>query len=467
MSTAQAVIGKSAEAPKPANPLTVRNFRLLWIGESISLIGDQFALIAMPWLVLQLTGDALALGVVMALMAVPRALFMLVGGALADRFSPRALIFASNLVRMVLFGILALLVLTNTIQMSLLYVFALAFGVADAFFFPGQNAILPQLLEKDQLQTGNVLIQGMVQLSLFAGPVLAGVLIALLGGAQTGSAAAGSMQGIGAAFGLDALSFLASLVALWMMRIRRPHIADEEQKNIVSAIKEGVAYVWDSSVLRMMFLVILAMNVFIIGPISVGIPVLANTRLSEGSTAFGIIMSAFGGGALGGIILAGVLPHPKPGFFGVLLMIVTVFLGIGLMLLPVSSSTGIVAFITLCMGISSGYVNVSAMTWLQKRIPDELMGRIMSLIMLASVGLEPVSTMLAGFILKTSLEGLFVGAGAALTVVALISATLPAARRMGYEGGSMERAKSIAEALRTTGEMSVIRTTSSSVRLVQ
>src|SRR3954465_8151293 len=100
---------------KPASPLSVRNFRLLWIGEGISLLGDQFYLIALPWLVLQITGSALALGTLMALASIPRALFMLVGGALVDRFSPRAVMVASNFARLVLVGLLSALVLTNNI----------------------------------------------------------------------------------------------------------------------------------------------------------------------------------------------------------------------------------------------------------------------------------------------------------------------------------------------------------------
>src|SRR5215813_5779789 len=102
------------QVQKPASPLTVRNFRLLWIGESISLLGDQFYMIALPWLVLQLTGNALALGTIMALVA-----------------------------------LLTVLVLTSAIQLWMLYIFALAFGLADAFFFPGQSAILPRILEED------------------------------------------------------------------------------------------------------------------------------------------------------------------------------------------------------------------------------------------------------------------------------------------------------------------------------
>ena len=135
----------------PLNVLKIRNFRLLWIGEGISLLGDQFYMIALPWLVLSLTGNALAVGTVMAMAGIPRALFMLVGGALTDRFTPRKLMINSNLARMVLTGLLAALVATNLIQIWMLYGFALFFGLADAFFFPAQSAIVPQLVDKDRL----------------------------------------------------------------------------------------------------------------------------------------------------------------------------------------------------------------------------------------------------------------------------------------------------------------------------
>src|SRR5512146_2703073 len=156
------------------NVLRIRNFRLLWIGEGISLLGDQFYLIALPWLVLSLTGNALAVGAVLAMAGIPRALFMLVGGALTDRFTPRRLMINSNLGRMILTGLLATLVWTNLIQLWMLYVTALLFGLVDAFFFPAQISIVPKLLDKDQLQAGNAMIQGTAQLSMFVGPILAG-----------------------------------------------------------------------------------------------------------------------------------------------------------------------------------------------------------------------------------------------------------------------------------------------------
>src|SRR5215510_13239578 len=228
---------------KPASPLSVRNFRLLWIGEGISLLGDQFYLIALPWLVLQLTGSALALGTILALASIPRAVFMLVGGAFVDRFSPRSVMIWSNFARFVLVALLSALVLTGTISIEILYVFALAFGLADAFYFPAQTAIVPQLLSEDQLQAGNSFVQGTAMLSFFLGPFLAGALIALRGDTAAADGAPG-MQGIAIAFAIDALSFVASLVTLLMMRIPGVTKQASEQQNVIESIREGFAYVW-------------------------------------------------------------------------------------------------------------------------------------------------------------------------------------------------------------------------------
>ncbi len=442
---------------KAVHPLRVRDFRLLWIGESISLLGDQFYLIALPWLVLQVTGSALALGTVLALASIPRALFMLIGGAFVDRFSPRNVMFASNLSRMILVGVLAALVLTNNVQLWILYVLALAFGTADAFYFPAQSAMVPALLKDEQLEMGNTLTQGMAMLSMFVGPVIAGVIIGALAGAQN-SATPGD-EGIGIAFALDSLSFLGSLVALWLIRTHKA--GSSEQTNVIASIKEGMSYVWNSSVLRAVFILLIAINLLVTGPFEVGIPVLADRNLLEGATAFGILMSAYGGGALLGIILAGVLPKPKGKLFGTVLLGVTGLLGVGMILLTVSTSTPVVAVISLAMGATMGYVNINFMTWLQRRIPDQLMGRVMSLIMFASVGVAPVSSTLAGVLLNVDLTLLFVSAGGLMIIVTLWSITTPAVRQMGLEVAEAEKKESIAEILRSTSELSALRSTSS------
>jgi MFS family permease len=420
-----------ASVQKPASPFSVRNFRLLWIGEGISLLGDQFYLIALPWLVLQLTGSALALGTIMALASIPRAVFMLVGGAFVDRFSPRSVMIGSNLARLVLVALVSALVLTNNIGIEMLYVFALAFGLADAFYYPAQSAIVPQVLPADQLQVGNTFVQGTAQLSLFLGPVLAGGLIALLGhGAAHGEP---DTQGIGIAFAIDTLSFVASLVTLIMMRIPGTTMQAAESQNVIESIKEGFAYIWKQRILRVFFLLIVATNFLVMGPVTVGIPVLADTRLVEGAAAFGIIMSAFGGGALLGIILSSVLPSPKPEHLGTTLLLVVSSLGVGVALMPLFVSTAVVAVICLLMGAAAGYQRMILFTWLQKRIPLELMGRVMSLLFFCSIGLAPVSNALAGAILDIDPNMLFIGGGLLMMALTLLSILLPETRHMGLE----------------------------------
>jgi MFS family permease len=141
-------------------------------------------------------------------------------------------------------------------------------------------------------------------------------------------------------------------------------------------------------------------------------------------------MSAFGGGALLGIILSGILPSPKPKHLGTTLLLVISTLGVGVALMPLFASTVVVAIIALVMGAAAGYQRMILFTWLQKRIPQELMGRVMSLLFFCSIGLAPISNALAGAILQINLNGLFIGGGLLMTAVTLLSILLREVRQM-------------------------------------
>lgn len=417
--------------------LRQRNFRLLWIGEGISLLGDQFYMIALPWLVLKMTGDALAVGGVLAVAAIPRALFMLIGGAFTDRLSPRTVMLGSNLFRLIVVTLLTALVIAGSIHLWMLYVLTLIFGVVDAFFFPAQSSVIPQIVDKENLQIGNSIIQGTAQLSRFAGPILAGALIALLGGRSaalvTGAKYTPDLMGIGYALGFDALTFIVSVMTLWRMRIvklggdfRNMH----QKESVWSAIRTGLFSVWNDVELRTFFLVTMAINVLVNGPILVGIPVLADTRFPEGAAAFGILMSAYGGGNLMGTILAGVLPRPMVKPMGSRLLIIISVLGVGVALLGLTSSISFAAVIGLAMGVSNGYVTIMFITWLQSRTPLYMLGRLMSLLMFAAIGLNPISMSLSGFFMQLDPTATFVGAGVLMTVVVLLAALNPEVRKM-------------------------------------
>ncbi|HXF62143.1 MAG TPA: MFS transporter [Caldilineaceae bacterium] len=414
--------------------LRVRNFRLLWLGQLVSMLGDQVHLIAMPWLVLQLTGSPLALGTVLALGGIPRALLMLIGGALTDRFSPRAILLASALLRLALTALLAALVWGVAIELWNLYAIALVFGVVDAFSFPAGAAMMPEILAPEQLQAGNALNQGSFQLTQLVGPALAGLLIALLGGSATGpdGEMAPGLAGIAAAFAFDSLTFLISAATLWRIRMpERPRIAPGEQQNVWAAIRAGIVYVWRDPTLRGIFTVVAAINFLFAGPLVVGAPVLADTRFAEGAAGYGMVIAALGGGSLAGTLLAGLLPPPSPRRLGPLLLGLAALLGVGLATIGFLWSTWAAAAVTLLMGAANGYVGILYLTWLQKAAPAAMMGRVMSLQMFASVGLVPVSMALAGALIQVSITGFLASAGLLLAATLLAALANPAIRDMG------------------------------------
>jgi MFS family permease len=405
------------------------NFRYLWAGQGISTLGDQFEMIAAPWLVLNLTNDPLALGTVMALSSVPRAIFMLVGGAITDRFSARTIMLTSDVIRLVLTLLIALVVFTGAIQIWMLYAFALLFGLIGGFFSPAASSILPHIVAKDDIAAGNSLVQGTAQLANFVGPVLAGGLIALFANTPGAGSSIG-MTGIALAFVLDALSFLVSILTLLAMnRVEVPR--DEAAEDVWSAIKNGIRYAASDPLLRTMLLLVSAANLFFTGPLLVGIPVLAQMRLTGGAAAYGLIMGAYAGGNLVGILLGGSLPRPKPGQLNSMLVALLASFAAALIAFAYIRSTWLAFAVLLAQGVGNGYFAVTVFTLLQQRTPVHMTGRVMSLMLFSSAGLMPISQALSGFFIKLSLEGLFIAAGLLMLSLAVWTALDRSARTLG------------------------------------
>ncbi len=426
-----------SESPRPAPSLMsafkVRDFRLVWAGESISLLGDQFYMVALPWLTLQLTGSGLALGAVAAAGGIPRAVFMLLGGAITDRFSPRSVMFVSNALRIILTALITLLVLTHSIQLWMLFLASLTFGLVDAFFFPASTAIVPMIVTNEQIESGNALMQITAQLSNFIGPALAGLIIANLSGATNlqslnASVSSADIRGVGIAMGFDTLTFIVAAIALWLMKGGRAVAEQQEKQNVLASIREGLQLVWSDSILRTMIILTAAINLFFSGPMAVGIPILAQ-HLPEGAAAFGAIISAFGGGALVGAILAGALPVPRK--LGIVTMLLIGAAGAALGLFGLVHNLPIALVVAVGMGLAIGYVNVATVSWLQKRIPPEKMGRVMSLVMLGSFGLIPISNFVAGLLADNHLTLMFGGSGLLLLLMSIYSLTSRDVRAMG------------------------------------
>jgi MFS family permease len=174
-----------------------------------------------------------------------------------------------------------------------------------------------------------------------------------------------------------------------------------------------------------MFLVILAVNFLFVGPILVGIPVLANQRLSEGAVAFGLLMSAYSGGNLAGYLLAGAVPRPSGNTMRVFLIALLLVFGLVLGSFGFIRSTWVDFALMLMLGLGNGYISITLFTWMQLRTPKAMLGRMMSMMMLSNTGLVPISQAISGAVSKWSLTLLFAGAGVLILLVALWAAPQP------------------------------------------
>lgn len=400
--------------------MSLRDFRLLFIGTALSLLGDQFTLIATPWLTLQLTGDPLALGFVLALEGIPRAAIMLFGGAITDRFSPRVVMFTADVVRFVLTSLMAFAVLTDTIQIWMLYAFSLGFGLMSGFEIPAESSIVPTLVNKHDLQAGNSLMLSSAQVAQFVGPTVAGILIGQY---------SHSFFGISLAYAIDAVGFATSATCLWLMRTGGiPQLSEESPKkeSILTSVLAGMKYIRTDKALQLIILVIAGLNFSLIGPYMVGIPVLANQRLPEGATAFGLLMSAYAGGNLVGFMMAGFLPRPSGKAMSVILISLMVAFGVVFAAIGFIQSTWVDFALMVPLGLGNGYIYIILFSWVQTRAPKEMLGRMMSILAFSSYGLMPVSQAISGAVIKWNLCLLFVSAGALVLLLALWTAFQPA-----------------------------------------
>ncbi|HEX6475252.1 MAG TPA: MFS transporter [Candidatus Limnocylindria bacterium] len=394
--------------PAMLQPLRLRDFRLVFAGESISLIGDQFHFIALAWLALQLTGSGLALGTVLMAAAIPRAVLMLLGGAMSDRVSPRSLMIGSNALRAVVVAVIAVLVLTNNAEFWQLLVLAVIFGVVDAFFHPALNTIVPMLVSERQLPPANGLVQVMQQLSTLIGPAIAGLAIAAIS--------------IGSAFVIDSASFVIATVCLLFVRGGRraaPSHEDGPQESVLGTIGSGLAYAWRDPAIRAIVLLTAAFNFAFTGPVSVGLPYLAKERFGGGPAEFGLMLTMFGAGALAGALLAGSLRHvPR---LGLMVLLIAAGLGVGLALVGNAPTLWLTFPAMLAIGLGAGFVNVRVIAWLQARTDTAYVGRVMSLVMLGGMGLAPFSLVISGVIIDLGAVTLLFSVAGAIVVAAVLA----------------------------------------------
>lgn len=408
-----------------------RNFRILWLGAVICLIGDQLSLIALPWLVLKITHNALEVGGILAMVGIPRAVFILVGGSLTDRFKPKNILLYARLVCALLLLALSILVWIDVITMPLLYIFAILLGLATAFTLPAGMAILPTLLPSEQLRSGSGVMMTSMQLSAVIGPILAGYVITAFSVDHTTAYQFSDAIGIAIIFALDGFSFLASVLSL--LAIKFPHsTAQPETAGLFTAVTSGLRYLKSDSSLLMYIMYIAIISFFVTGPAAVGIPVLVQTKFLGTALEFGSFLTIQGVGMTLGMILAGVLPAIPPARLGTSLLLLDSLAGIFVLLFAQANSVFIALSMLFFIGIIGGFIQVLAFTWIQMRAKPEYMGRVMSYLMFASMGLAPISSVLAGYLSAyTSVTTMFTVVGIMIIAIALLNLKNSSIKNMG------------------------------------
>jgi MFS family permease len=386
------------------DPLRNSAFRLLWAGNTISSIGDQFYFVALPWLVLQLTGSSVVLGTITMTAAIPRAALMLVGGALSDRFSPRVIMIGAALCRALAVSAISVLIWTHSLPLWPLYVLAFCFGVADAFASPAAQTYLCSLVAPQQLPSANSLFQSTVLVTTLIAPAPAGLFIKAFGTAW--------------ALFVDAVSFLFIIGALRTLPDPPKAAPDAPPSNVVQSIVDGLAYVRSDVALTSLMAVVAVLNFAISGPATIGVAFIAKEKFGS-AASFGLLMSALAAGSLTGLLAAGMFKQRKRGH---LLLLVSAAIGVCLGSIGWMDRMPSLAAVLFLMSCAAAFLNVQLLAWFQQRVERAMMGRVLSVLMFAAAGLTPVSMALAGIVIKWSLPGMFLIGGSMVLLVTLLAA---------------------------------------------
>ncbi len=408
----RAVVGLPAATRSHRRLISGRDFRLLWLGEGISLVGDELHVIALTWLALEVTGSPAILGNILAVAMLARAGWMLLGGVVVDRVSPRRVMVAINALRAVLGATLTAFVLLDLLAVWHLYVFAFAFGLLDAFFQPAFLAIPPLLVASDDLPPANALLQATRRACDMLGPALGGVLLA--------------KSGAGAAFGADAVSF--ALAAILFARIRTgeqalPHgaipvagRAGAPWRRLLHELEQGLRYIWRDRVLRFLVVAVSVVQLMLTGPLAVGLPTLARTRFAADPLAFGLLLSAFGGGALVGTLLGGV-PGRSARWRQSITGVIGTF-GVCFLVVSRAPAAPVAALAVALAGVGAGFVLVLIYTAFQQHSTPDMRGRALSVPGFAALACGALSNRLAGTVAEHDAGLLFAGAGGLLLCIA-------------------------------------------------
>ncbi len=396
--------------PRIVEPLRHRDFRLLWTGQTLTLLGSFVSNIAYPFQVLQLGGSALELGTFVSAFTGASLVFLLIGGAVADRVPRRTLIVVTELASGLTVGAMATLGFASALQLWHLYVSAAFFGAASAFSVPALGAIIPELVPEEILVAGNA-VQGLSrQGARVGGPVVGGLLVATAGPA--------------AAFAFDAVTFFVSAGAVALTKAR-PR-ATEKRLSIVHEIREGLAFVFSVQWLWVTIFGWSFIAAAFVGAVAVGLPLLVTSVVGGGAVTYGLISAAVGvGEAIGATAIAQVRVRRT----GLAIYVFGALSGVALLIYGLVPTVPGAFVAGAIQGLSFACFGVLWVTALQVHVPRRLLGRVTSVDYFGGTLLMPLAPVGAALLAET--EGpafVFIVAGAITVALTLAGLLLPSIR---------------------------------------
>lgn len=359
---------------------------------------SQFYYIAQVAMVVELTNSTIILGTVLMIMAIPRIIILPIGGVLTDKLNEKKLLFIGYASLTIILTTLGIIVISNNLSINIVITFAILFGISSAAILPATYSIIPKLVDETLLQKANALVQFLNQFSFFIGAAIAGILLG--------------------AFELSTFIFILSvLMVVSLITLTRIYIPDKmsnqignsEENEDESKIKGFITILKNRKVLMLIIFTCL-LNLSVIGPQQVGLPVLAESKYGLMTDGLSYLLSAFGLGSLIGVIIAGLLPSKYNSVSFMSLMAMT--FGVIWFVFTWVNNIYFILSLLCFAGILISIINILFITTLQKSSPINTHGKLMSLVFMGSTGLQPVSHFLTGLIISVySLKSMYAFAG--------------------------------------------------------
>lgn len=344
-------------------------------GQAVSVLGDQVWYVALSWSAVQLASPGVA-GAVMAVSALPRLAFLLLGGAIVDRHDSRRLMIGSDLLRC-LVALAAAAVAGWQPSVALLVTVALVFGAADAIFLPAAATVPPRLLAPADLSRGAALNALAGRLALTVGAPLGGVLVAA--------------GGLPVACVVDAATFLISVLAL--RRLPPGRTAEPHREPVTAALRSGLRYLSRHRLLRTVLLVSLLTNLGFVGPMNIGLALVSDER-GWGSAGVGALLAGFGAGAVASSLV--MLRVRWRWGVGVAMAAGIAVQGLSVLAVAVAGRPVTAVAATVVVGLTSGVAGVLSSALSQARTDDAFRGRVGSVSSFANLGVTPLAMAVMG-----------------------------------------------------------------------